>query len=154
MANNRNRAGRRGNDSRGANSNVHRQSTSASAVSRDGTNANQNRRGGKGPSNLSKSTDNVHNGPVAPAASLPPPDDHVPMAGFNAGAVEAMLKHGYEPKITLYKPDAKLQTPTPSSPWGAKREHHTYPRTTNTDAVVQLEPWPMGRISGLISADR
>ncbi|KIW65272.1 hypothetical protein PV04_07545 [Phialophora macrospora] len=115
-----NRAGRRGNDSRGANSNLHRQSTSASAVSRDGTNANQNRRGGKGSSNLSKSTDNVHNGPVAPAASLPPPDDHVPMAGFNAGAVEAMLKHGYEPKITLYKPDAKLQTPNPSSPWGAK----------------------------------
>ncbi|ETI26204.1 hypothetical protein G647_02981 [Cladophialophora carrionii CBS 160.54] len=120
MTNNRNRAGRRGNDSRGANSNLHRQSTSASAVSRDGTNANQNRRGGKGPSNLSKSTDNVRNGPNAPATSLPPPDDHIPMAGFNAGAVEAMLKQGYEPKTSLYKPDAKSQAPSPSSPWGAK----------------------------------
>src|SRR6202000_1453215 len=104
MTNNtRTRAGRRGNDSRGANSNQHRQSTSASAGARDGTNSNQNRRGGKGAANLSKSTDNIHNGPPTTSTTLPPPDDHVPIAGFNSDAVEAVLKKGYETKATLYK---------------------------------------------------
>ncbi|EXJ56778.1 hypothetical protein A1O7_07122 [Cladophialophora yegresii CBS 114405] len=148
MPHNRNRAGRRGTDSRGANSNPHRQSTSASAVSRDGANATQNRRGGRGSSNLSKSTDNVQNGPTAPAASLPPPDDHVPMAGFNAGAVEALLKQGYEPKTSLYKPEAKSQTPSPSSPWGAKREYTGYPPAMMANAVVS---WIHGKWEGLLA---
>jgi len=114
--------GRRGKDSRGSNqnSNNQRQSTSA-AASRDGSHSvTQNKKVGKQGSNLSKSTDNVQNGPTSPATSVPPPDDHAPTAGYNSGAVEAMLKQGYDGKATLYKPDAKAQTSNPQSPWGVK----------------------------------
>ena len=122
MSKSRARPGRRaGNESRGANSNQHRQSTSASAGSRDGSNANQNnRRSGKGASNLSKSTDNVQNGSSTTPTTVPPPDDHVPVVGFNAAAVEATLKKGYETKATLYKPDAASKPSTTQSPWDVK----------------------------------
>lgn len=123
----RNRAGRRGNDPRGTNSNQHRQSTSASAGSRDSTaNTNHNRRGGKSGSNLSKSTDNIQNGPAATLTSLPPQDDHVSLAGFNAAGIEAALKQGFDPKAPLYRPDTKSQPTTPQSPWGVKREFKTH----------------------------
>ncbi|EXJ73999.1 uncharacterized protein A1O5_02293 [Cladophialophora psammophila CBS 110553] len=119
----RNRPGRRGIDPRGAHSNQHRQSTSASAASRDGSsNTHQNRRGGRGGSNLSRSSDNLQNGPLTTPNTVSPQDDHVPIAGFNSDVVEAMLKQGYEAKAPLYKSDIKSQTTTPQSPWGVKRE--------------------------------
>ncbi|KAJ9615567.1 hypothetical protein H2200_001642 [Cladophialophora chaetospira] len=118
------RSGRRGNDTRGVNSNSasnqQRQSTSASAASRDGSNPSQNKRAGKGTSNLTKSTDNVQNGSTPTTPSLPPPDDHVSIAGFNAAAVDATLKKGYDAKAPLYKAEAKPQPPVAQSPWGAK----------------------------------
>ncbi|KIW22997.1 hypothetical protein, variant [Cladophialophora immunda] len=121
--NEENRPGRRGNDPRGANSNQQRQSTSASAASRDGSSHTyQSRRGGKAGSNLSKSSDNIQNGPTTTPTTLPPQDDHVPLAGFNSDVVEAMLKQGYEARAPLYKPDTKSQAATPQSPWGVKRE--------------------------------
>lgn len=118
--NNRNRTGRRGNDPRGASAN---QQQRQSAGSRDGIPIaqQQSRRGGKLGSTMNKSiSDNTQNGPLA-QPSVPPPDDHVPIAGFNSDAVAAMLKQGYDAKASLYKPDAKVQT-KPESPWGAKRE--------------------------------
>ncbi|KIX01664.1 uncharacterized protein Z518_09390 [Rhinocladiella mackenziei CBS 650.93] len=114
MPGHRTRNGRRGNDPRGANQ--QRQS----AGSRDAAfNAPQGRRGGKASSNISKSTDNIQNGP-ATQTSLPLADDHGPMPGFNSDAVEAMLKQGYEAKAPLYKPDAKSQGAKSESPWGMK----------------------------------
>jgi hypothetical protein len=114
--NDRNRAGRRGN------SNQQRQSTSASAASRDGTNTS--RRGGKAGSSLNKSSDVSSNVSKSTATAPPPQDDYVPMIGFNADAVKEILKNGFDGKATLYKPDTKAQTVTqnPQSPWGAKRE--------------------------------
>jgi len=42
------------------------------------------------------------------------------MAGFNRGAVEVMLKQGYDSKAPLYKPEAKSQITKAESPWGVK----------------------------------
>ena len=112
----RNRNGRRGNDPRGANQ--QRQA----AASRDGTpNAQQNRRGGKAGSNIIKSSDGTQNGPAV-QTQLSPPDEHIPIAGFNSDAVDAMLKQGFEAKAPLYKPEVKPQPTKPDNPWGAKRE--------------------------------
>ncbi|OAL25207.1 hypothetical protein AYO22_05084 [Fonsecaea multimorphosa] len=69
---------------------------------------------------MSRSSDNIQNGPTTTPTTLPPPDDHVPIAGFNADVVEATLKRGYEVKAPLYKLDTKSQAATPASPWGAK----------------------------------
>ena len=112
----RNRSGRRGNDPRGANQ--QRQA----AASRDGTpNAQQSRRGGKAGSNINKSNESAQNGPTA-QTQLPPADEHVPIAGFNSDAVDAMLKQGFEAKAPLYKLEAKQQPAKPDNPWGTKRE--------------------------------
>ena len=112
----RNRNGRRGNDSRGANQ--QRQA----AGSRDGTpNTQQNRRGGKVGSNINKSNDSAQNG-SAPQTQLLPPDEHIPIEGFNSDAVDAMLKQGFEAKALLYKPEPKPQSAKQDNPWGTKRE--------------------------------
>ncbi|KAK4938615.1 hypothetical protein LTR10_020966 [Elasticomyces elasticus] len=109
-----NRNGRRGNDSKGAS-----QQRQPGGL-RDGTpNSNQSKRGGKSSSNVNRSADNTSNGPSS-QTSVPPPDDHVPIAGFNAEAVEAMLKQGYATKAPLYKQDSKPQTAKSDGPWGAK----------------------------------
>lgn len=117
MPSNRARNGRRGNDSKGANQ--HRSTTG----SRDGTpSASQSRRGGKVAPNVNRSTDiAAQNGP-ATQATLPPQDEHAPLAGFNADAVDAALKQGFESKAPLFKPEAKPQITKPEGPWGMKGE--------------------------------
>ncbi|OAP63701.1 hypothetical protein AYL99_02928 [Fonsecaea erecta] len=135
-SNARNRPGRRGNDPRGANSHQQRQSTSASAASRDGSsNTYQSRRGGKAGSNLSRSSDNIQNGPTTTPTTPAPSDDHVPIAGFNADVVEAMLKQGYEAKAPLHKLDNKPQATNPQSPWGVKCEYSPAHQTISINSV-------------------
>jgi hypothetical protein len=85
---------------------------------------------------MSKSTDNMQNGPAATATSPAPPDQHVPIAGFNAQAVEGILKQGYDTKASFYKPDAKhTTTTTPQSPWGIKRVYTPFIQTWTTANV-------------------
>ncbi|KIW17094.1 hypothetical protein PV08_04285 [Exophiala spinifera] len=113
----RNRGGRRGPESRGPN-----QQQRPSGGSRDGTpGATQGRRGGRGGgSTLNRSSDGMQNGSSSHTAASTPSDDHVPMTGYNSGAVEAMLKQGYDARAPLYKPEAKTPATKPESPWGAK----------------------------------
>jgi hypothetical protein len=115
MPSNRARNGRRGNDSKGANQ--HR----STAGSRDGTpGASQSRRGGKSAPNVNRSTDTAApNGP-ATQATLPSQDEHVPLAGFNPDAADAVLKQGFDSKAPLFKPEAKPQTTKPEGPWAIK----------------------------------
>lgn len=112
------RNGRRGNDSKGANQ--HRSATST-ASSRDGTpGANQSRRGGKTASGLNRSTETAaQNGPASPASPAIQ-DEHIPHAGFNAGAVDAALKQGFDSRAPVFKPEAKPQPTKSESPWGLK----------------------------------
>ncbi|KAK5045151.1 hypothetical protein LTR84_009484 [Exophiala bonariae] len=119
------RNGRRGNDSKGANQ--HRSTTSTTS-SRDGTpGATQNRRGGKPPQGLNRSTETVvQNGPASPA-SLPGQDEHVSHVGFNPAAVDTVLKQGYDAKAPVFKPESKTQPTKSESPWGPKRESSTLP---------------------------
>lgn len=105
------RNGRRGNDS---SANQHR-STTSTASSRDATpGATQSRRGGKSTQGLNRSTD------TASPASLPGQDEHVPHVGFNAAAVDAVLKQGFDAKAPLFKPESKPQPTKSESPWGLK----------------------------------
>lgn len=136
------RNGRRGPESRAANQQRH------SAGPRDGSSStSQSRRGGRGGLNANRSTDNFQNGPKS-QSPLPPPDDHVPMPGFNREAVEAMLRQGYDMRAPLYKPETKSQTGKPESPWGVKREHDpSLCRECTLISSLQLAPWPMARIS-------
>lgn len=117
MTSGRTRNGRRGNDSKGA------LQQRQHGGPKDGTpNATQSRRGGKSSSALNKSAENASNGSSG-HTSVAPPDDYVPMPGFNAEAVEAMLKQGYAAKAPMYRPETKPTTARSDAPWGAKREH-------------------------------
>jgi hypothetical protein len=70
---------------------------------------------------MNRNTDAAQNGSSTP--TVIPPNDHVPMVGYNSDAVEAMLKQGYEARAPLYRPEVKSQGTTKAeSPWGAKRE--------------------------------
>ncbi|KAK7900718.1 hypothetical protein LTR67_003002 [Exophiala xenobiotica] len=114
MQSSRNRGGRKGPEPRGANQ--QRQS----GGSRDVTlGPSQSRKGGKAGSSMNRNTDAAQNG--SSTLTMIPPNDHVPMAGYNSDAVEAMLKQGYEARAPLYRPEVKSQGTTKAeSPWGTK----------------------------------
>lgn len=114
------RNGRRGNDSKGASQ--HRSATSTTS-SRDATpGANQSRRGGKNAPGLNRSTETAaQNGPASPASPAIQ-DEHIAHAGFNAGAVDAALKQGFDSRAPVFKPETKPQPTKSESPWGLKGE--------------------------------
>ena len=91
------------------------------AGARDGTaGSQQNRRGGKTSQNVSKQQESITNG-SASTPQRPPQEEHVPMKGFNAAEVSAMLKNGVDSKAPVYKPEGK-ETAAKSGPWGLKGE--------------------------------
>lgn len=71
---------------------------------------------------MNRSAEGMPNGSSSHTASTPS-DDHLPMTGYNSGAVETTLKQGYDGKAPLYKPEAKPPATKPESPWGTKRKY-------------------------------
>ncbi|ETN43523.1 uncharacterized protein HMPREF1541_02682 [Cyphellophora europaea CBS 101466] len=115
------RAGRRGNDS-SARGGSQRNAT----ASRDGTpGSQQNRRGGGFKQqnhnvNRSQQQPQQHQEPSAANGPAAPTDQHVPLNGFNAAAVEKFLVQGVDAKTQVYKPTAGGEAAKGGNPWGAK----------------------------------
>lgn len=74
----------------------------------------------RGPTNTSqdlKTTQRVETNSALPA------EEHIPMNGYNARAVETAMKAPAEPRPSIYKPAEKPQSGgrSSSAPWGSKR---------------------------------
>jgi hypothetical protein len=97
------------------------------AASRDGTpGSQQNRRAVKSNQGVGKQQEIQQNAPAATPQLIQ--QEHVPMNGFNAADVIAMMKSGVDAKVAVYKPEGKDAT-TKSSPWGTKGELGAFHRT-------------------------
>ncbi len=137
-------------------------SQSKQTAARDGTaGSQQNRRGGKSSQNVTKQQESITNGPTS-TPPPPPQEEHVPINGFNAAEVTAMLKRGVDSKIPVYKPEGK-ETATKGSPWGTKGEDIPFPldrqqisegHLDHKLTIMQQAQWPMEKISGSSFASR